>query len=467
MTYFLPRHFLSGLNKRHIIIGFLSLFFTLFSPFPLSAQNSENSKGSSSGLDYKIGRWHGFKKSAFTISFDDNYRFQVTYAAPLLNQHNYKATYFIVTNRVGKGWAPGWDTLNMLASQGHEIASHSKNHADFVILSQHPEWADSMIHEFRDSRDTINARIPSQQCKTFAWPNGSVNSAVIEISKQYYKTCRGTVNDFEDSVPLNFYNLNSQHIYHDTQLEEVNGFIDTALARNDWLIERWHGFRVMHDTNGYEPVPIGEFASHLDYVAQNEDNLWITTLDSVVRYIWEREYSIFAFVDSTGNRVRFILLNGLPDSLFSIVPVSLKVRLYGKMARVTTMTQGSNNLPYKIVTENGIKYLYFDALPNGGLIVLNLSAVGTHDIITLKDGAVNSPNPFTTSTIILFSIPEAENADIRVYDQLGRQLRDYSNFYHAGRNSIEFDGGGLAPGIYNCIISTRERTMDIRMVMTH
>lgn len=88
-------------------------------------------------LDYHIARWRGFKKAAYSITFDDNYRFQVLYAAPVLNQHNYKATFFLVTNRVGQGWAPGWDAINMLAAQGHEIASHSKNHPNFITLSQH------------------------------------------------------------------------------------------------------------------------------------------------------------------------------------------------------------------------------------------------------------------------------------------------------------------------------------------
>jgi len=468
MTYSLPGNFFSKSNAGYVNIGFLLLVLTMLFPFPASALNKGSDKASSSGLDYQIGRWRGFKKAAFTISFDDNYRFQVTYAAPLLDQHNYKATYFIVTNRVGKGYAPGWDTLNMLASEGYEIASHSKNHADFVTLSQHPEWADSMIHEFRDSRDTINARVPSQQCETFAWPNGSVDSADIDVGKNYYMACRGTENECNGPDPINFYNIYSQHIYHDTPLEEVNGFIDTILSRKGWLVERWHGFRVMHDTNGYEPVPIQEFAAHLDHVAQNEKNLWITTLDSVIKYIRERDTSALSLVDSTGFRVLFSLTNNLPEILFHYhVPLSLKVRIYGKMASVYLITQGNNTLPFSIAMQYGVNYLHFDAVPNDSLIELHLpDPFWTHDPMALNNGAVNYPNPFTSATTVLFDLPEAENIDIRFYNQIGRQLRNYSNFYPAGRNSLKFDGSGLAPGIYNCFIRTRERTMHVRMLMT-
>ncbi|MCX6285503.1 MAG: polysaccharide deacetylase family protein [Bacteroidetes bacterium] len=434
-----------------------------------SANTEGNGQTASSGPDYWIGRWYKFKKAAFTVSFDDNYRFQVVYATPLLNQHNYKATYFIVTNRVGKGWAPGWDTLNMLASQGHEIASHSKNHADFTYLSQHPEFADSMRREFRDSRDTINARIPSQQCETFAWPFGSVNIVSTEISANYYMACRGSIDRFEDSVPDNYYNIYSQHIYHDTPLESVNGYIDTILKYDGWLVERWHGFRVMHDTNGYEPVYIGDFREHLNYIAQNENNLWITTLGKVVKYMRERDVSSLWFVDSTGYKVQFNLSNNLPDTLFHYnVPLSIRVKAHGKIENVYMITQGNDTLSFGFTWYYGTKYIYFDAVPNKGFIVLHLpDPAGMHDLLALKRGAANYPNPFNSSTTILFDVPQAEYVDVRVYDQTGRQLRDFSNLYPAGRNSIEFDGTALSPGVYNCVIRTRERKTDVRMVLTH
>lgn len=429
--------------------------------------SQRNNQSSSSALDYQIATWQGFKKSAFTITFDDNYRFQVTLATPILNEHNYKATYFIVTNRVGKGWAPGWDTLNMLASEGHEIASHSKNHADFVVLSQHPEWADSMIHEFRDSRDSINARVPSQQCDNFAWPNGSVDTACINVGKNYYMSCRGTENYFNGQEVANFYNIYSQHIYHDTPLEEVNGFIDTIVSTGGWLVERWHGFRLMHDTNGYEPVPIGEFAAHIDHVSENQNNLWITTLDSVVKYIRERDDATLYLIDSTGYHVVFDLTDNLPDTLFHYnVPLTLKIRRYAHMTNVYMITQGNKVLPYRISWQAGIPYFVFSAIPHDSLIIMHIpDPAGTQDFIVTQGGAVNYPNPFRYHTTLVFDLPEAGFADIRICDLLGRQIRNLSNFYESGRNNLEFDGSELDPGVYDCIIGLPGRRMNVRMLI--
>lgn len=419
----------------------------------------------SGGLEYRIARWLGFSRSAFTITFDDNYRFQVLYATPLLNRHHYNATYFIVTNRVGKGWAPGWDTLNIMASQGHEIASHSKNHPDFVNLARHPEWADSMRREFRDSRDIINARIPSQRCETFAWPFGSVDTNAIKIGKNYYMACRGTDDHYEGPVPDNFYNIFSRHVYHNTLLDTVNLFIDYVLQQRGWLIERWHGFRVMHDTNGYEPVPLGLFEKHLDYVSQKEDSLWIAPLRSVVKYIRERETSVLALIDSSRDDVLFSLTNPLADTLFHYnFPLSLRIRMYGKMENVHTITQNNNVLPFRISEENGVDYLYVDAVPNDSLIDMHLNSI--HHPLSVNSNTVIYPNPFKETASIEFEITEPENASILVYDQIGRLVRDFSRIFPSGKNSIVFSGAGLSPGIYHCIIGTRESRANILMIKT-
>lgn len=464
----LPENTFSSVNSAGVRSIFLLFFFTLYSSVTVSAQTPEAGMSSSTGLEYQIARWSGFRKAAFTISFDDNYRYQVTLANPILNQHHYKATYFIVTNRVGKGWAPGWDTINMLALQGHEIGSHSKNHPNFANLCMDPSCADSVRHEFRDSRDTIDAHVPYRQCETFAWPDGATNDTAIKISKNYYLACRGSYNNYEGKDPVSFYNIASQHIYHDTPLETVNQYLDIAFIMEGWLVERWHGFRIGNDTNGYEPVPIQIFEDHMNHVALKEDSLWIAPLGSVVKYIRERDASVLSFIDSTGFKVAFSLTNNLSDPIVKYdVPLSLKVKLTGKMVKISKITQGNNTLPFSVVGEEGSSYIYFDALPNDSLIQFRLfhPPSGVNELMAISNGAENYPNPFTISTTVLFDLPETELTDIRIFDQNGRKIRDYSNYYPAGRNSVEFDGRGLKPGVYNCIVSTHERKTDIRMVI--
>ncbi len=61
----------------------------------------------------------------------------------------------------------------------------------------------------------------------------------------------------------------------------------------------------------------------------------------------------------------------------------------------------------------------------------------------------NYPNPFNPSTTIKFALPVAGNVKINVYNSLGQLVetlvdREMQSGYH----ELNFDGAGLASGIY-------------------
>jgi len=49
----------------------------------------------------------------------------------------------------------------------------------------------------------------------------------------------------------------------------------------------------------------------------------------------------------------------------------------------------------------------------------------------------NEPNPFTESTIVRFTLPEATSATIRIYDVSGNLVKQYERDYTKGLNSIK------------------------------
>ena len=61
----------------------------------------------------------------------------------------------------------------------------------------------------------------------------------------------------------------------------------------------------------------------------------------------------------------------------------------------------------------------------------------------------NFPNPFNPTTKIVFSIPNADNVKIKVFDILGRKVATLLNERkQAGTYSVEFNAGNLSSGIY-------------------
>jgi hypothetical protein len=78
----------------------------------------------------------------------------------------------------------------------------------------------------------------------------------------------------------------------------------------------------------------------------------------------------------------------------------------------------------------------------------------------------NDPNPFNPSTTIKFSLPAADNVELRVYDIVGREVGVILNQkIEAGNHEAVFDGAGLASGVYFYRITTSSFTAVKKMML--
>lgn len=66
----------------------------------------------------------------------------------------------------------------------------------------------------------------------------------------------------------------------------------------------------------------------------------------------------------------------------------------------------------------------------------------------------NTPNPFSTETIIRYSLLEPGTIRLSVFDPYGREVNLLENsFREAGDHSVNFNASGLEPGVYLCKLS--------------
>ena len=70
----------------------------------------------------------------------------------------------------------------------------------------------------------------------------------------------------------------------------------------------------------------------------------------------------------------------------------------------------------------------------------------------------NYPNPFNPSTKIKFSIPEAGNVNIRVFNTLGEQIESFKIYRNAGISEVNFEASSLSTGIYFYEVSLNSST---------
>jgi photosystem II stability/assembly factor-like uncharacterized protein len=78
----------------------------------------------------------------------------------------------------------------------------------------------------------------------------------------------------------------------------------------------------------------------------------------------------------------------------------------------------------------------------------------------------NYPNPFNPATVIKYSLPNAENVSLVLYDIQGREIRTYTEgVKQAGSHSIEINAGELASGVYFYTLTAGNFIQSRKMVL--
>ena len=78
----------------------------------------------------------------------------------------------------------------------------------------------------------------------------------------------------------------------------------------------------------------------------------------------------------------------------------------------------------------------------------------------------NYPNPFNPVTKIRYDIPNSGNVSLKIYDNIGREVKTLVNeFKDAGYYTVEFNGSNFASGIYYYKLETSNFTATKKMIL--
>jgi hypothetical protein len=119
------------------------------------------------------------------LNFDDGFQNQYTYAKPILDKYNFKASFFVVCNYAGKPDRMSWQEIMALHNEGYDVESHSMNHNHMNQMAP-----DVLTYEIGQSKQCladhgINATI-------FAYPFdiGWNDPTIVNIVSKYYDLAR-------------------------------------------------------------------------------------------------------------------------------------------------------------------------------------------------------------------------------------------------------------------------------------
>ena len=307
--------------------------------------------------DAEIATWAGFRKGAVSFTFDDGAPSHVSDAAPLFDKYGYKGTFNLVVN-----WNPDWSGFGNMAKNGHEIASHSNTHPQ------------NMSGEEESSKKNIQGKIKQKYgIITVAYPNCNVpNESAVKSNYIVGRICNGSWKGMADEMgkdgPSNWAQVPATMTGSEGQLKSTNDFtgrMQKVIQSNGWAAFLTHGFQGKQNGNAnYSPTDINAIDGALKWAQQNDKDIWVAPMGHVAMYLKERKASK-AEASSSGGNITVKLTHNIADNISKYdYPLSLKVKYDGSKASVT---QAGATLESKV--EGG--YVYFDAVPNAGDIVIS------------------------------------------------------------------------------------------------
>ncbi len=110
------------------------------------------------------------------VTFDDGWETDITVALPALARHGMRATFFVITGRMGTSGCLSWEQVRDLADAGMEIGSHSRSHPDLRSLTR-PALDEELGGSRRELEDWLGRSVPS-----LSIPHGFFDGRVREAS---------------------------------------------------------------------------------------------------------------------------------------------------------------------------------------------------------------------------------------------------------------------------------------------
>ena len=312
-----------------------------------------------------IAIWPNWCEAAVTFTFEDaTGQESHQWAVERLDNYGFKATFFVVTN-----WNPSWDWCRSVAQNGHEIGSHSDSHPH----NCDGEEASSKIH--------IEEKV-GQPCLTMAYPNCNAPEEETAMSENYIggRICNGSWMGILDIMgkdgPSNWYKIPCNLCGSGGYINTTNDYVSKcreAIDKNGWVVFGLFGIVGLNNRNAtYSPTNQDAFMGTLLWLDQNRKYFWVATLRDAIMYVKERKASNLQKKSSDNYSQTWTLTHTMDKKLCNWdYPLSIEIPLPASWTSVTVM-QGDKKIDAEV--KDGT--VYFNAVPNGGDIVLQSGVKG-------------------------------------------------------------------------------------------
>jgi peptidoglycan/xylan/chitin deacetylase (PgdA/CDA1 family) len=195
-----------------------------------------------------------YQGALVSLSFDDGDQSIYSNGYPILNARGIPATLYIITGSLTTQWRT---QLLDLEAHSWEIGSHSVNHYEMDTLT-----VLQMDYELSQSKNDLEAIGLTVTGFAYPYGAGSKNSTVVQETAKYYNYAR-SVDTGYNFPPINSYDLLAMAQNSSIPVATMKGWVDTAIANNQWLIICMHQ---VDDTGNPYSISIADLTELANYI---------------------------------------------------------------------------------------------------------------------------------------------------------------------------------------------------------
>lgn len=217
------------------------------------------------------------------INFDDNWKTQFENAKPILDEYQFKSTFYVVCDYVDGKNRLTWQQIQSLYDEGHEIGSHTMNHENLDEINQ-----DVRYHEIVESKKCIEDK--GFRVHSFSYPfnSGDDNLESLELVSNTYDFARTAGgNGHAGSDQIGSHEDYERHTIvgwsHDAERKE-NNYSDLQ------MLDVFKDYVNQYDDKGPN---VGSIPIIIYHNIDNDKGTYSTSIDlfkSEMQYLYERGF---------------------------------------------------------------------------------------------------------------------------------------------------------------------------------
>lgn len=184
-----------------------------------------------------------FEEPIISITFDDGWQSIYNNGLPILSDYNYPTTQYVLAGSFDDENYFSKKQIEHIYSLGHEIGSHSYNHANLSETNNQATYDSELV----ESENAIS-EIIGTDVTHFASPFGAYNDASINEISKTYPTHRNTdgdlsyINEYDVNLKNSFsiHNINAYTVRKSTTLDDLQRLFKYAAENNAWVVLTYH-----------------------------------------------------------------------------------------------------------------------------------------------------------------------------------------------------------------------------------